>query len=208
MPYQDTVFGGLMKAFPRWRFDKLAERHASGLPGSGAFRRGASSRRWCSPSCRARARCARRSVRWNAFRASTPIWVWRRCGGLRLRMPTGYVRRPCSRTYSRPWSPGWAHLRASAGGRCCASSTRRRVLVGQADRELGGRRRRQAARGLRPGRRCACLLCRDLGQGQRHHAGQAPPHRARRDLRLRQGLLRLHLLGRHRRQGEPLRPPA
>ena len=27
MPYQDTVFGGLMKAFPRWRFDKLVERH-------------------------------------------------------------------------------------------------------------------------------------------------------------------------------------
>ena len=23
MPYQDTVFGGLMKAFPRWRFEKL-----------------------------------------------------------------------------------------------------------------------------------------------------------------------------------------
>ena len=29
MPYQDTVFGGLMKAFPRWRFDKLAERHGA-----------------------------------------------------------------------------------------------------------------------------------------------------------------------------------
>ena len=27
MPYQDTVFGGLMKAFPRWRFEKLVERH-------------------------------------------------------------------------------------------------------------------------------------------------------------------------------------
>ncbi len=27
MPYQDTVFGGLMKAFPRWRFDRLVERH-------------------------------------------------------------------------------------------------------------------------------------------------------------------------------------
>jgi len=29
MPYQDTVFGGLMKAFPRWRFDKLVERHGA-----------------------------------------------------------------------------------------------------------------------------------------------------------------------------------
>ncbi len=29
MPYQDTVFGELMKAFPRWRFDKLAERHGA-----------------------------------------------------------------------------------------------------------------------------------------------------------------------------------
>ncbi len=29
MPYQDTIFGGLMKAFPRWRFDKLAERHGA-----------------------------------------------------------------------------------------------------------------------------------------------------------------------------------
>ena len=27
MPYQDTVFGGLMKAFPRWRFEKLVKRH-------------------------------------------------------------------------------------------------------------------------------------------------------------------------------------
>ena len=27
MPYQDTVFGGLMKAFPRWRFEKLVRRH-------------------------------------------------------------------------------------------------------------------------------------------------------------------------------------
>ena len=29
MPYQDTVFGGLMKVFPRWRFEKLAERHGA-----------------------------------------------------------------------------------------------------------------------------------------------------------------------------------
>ena len=29
MPYQDTVFGGLMKAFPRWRFDKLVQRHGA-----------------------------------------------------------------------------------------------------------------------------------------------------------------------------------
>ncbi len=29
MPYQDTIFGGLMKAFPRWRFDKLADRHGA-----------------------------------------------------------------------------------------------------------------------------------------------------------------------------------
>ena len=29
MPYQDTVFGGLMKAFPRWRFDKLVRRHGA-----------------------------------------------------------------------------------------------------------------------------------------------------------------------------------
>ena len=29
MPYQDTVFGGLMKGFPRWRFDKLADRHGA-----------------------------------------------------------------------------------------------------------------------------------------------------------------------------------
>lgn len=27
MRYQDTVFGGLMKAFPRWRFDALVARH-------------------------------------------------------------------------------------------------------------------------------------------------------------------------------------
>ena len=77
----------------------------------------------------------------------------------------------------------------------------------QADRELGGRRRRQAARGLRPWRRRARLLCRDPGQGQRHHPGQALPHRARRDLRLRQGLLRLRLLGSPRCRGVPLRHP-
>ena len=29
MPYQDTIFGGLMKAFPRWRFDKLVQRHGA-----------------------------------------------------------------------------------------------------------------------------------------------------------------------------------
>ena len=29
MRYQDTVFGGMMKAFPRWRFEKLAARHAA-----------------------------------------------------------------------------------------------------------------------------------------------------------------------------------
>ena len=29
MPYQDTVFGGLMKAFPRWCFKKLVERHGA-----------------------------------------------------------------------------------------------------------------------------------------------------------------------------------
>ena len=29
MPYQDTVFGGLMKAFPRWRFEKLVQRHGA-----------------------------------------------------------------------------------------------------------------------------------------------------------------------------------
>ena len=29
MPYQDTVFGGLMKAFPRWRFEKLVRRHGA-----------------------------------------------------------------------------------------------------------------------------------------------------------------------------------
>ena len=29
MPYQDTVFGGLMKVFPRWRFEKLVERHGA-----------------------------------------------------------------------------------------------------------------------------------------------------------------------------------
>ena len=29
MPYQDMVFGGLMKAFPRWRFKKLVERHGA-----------------------------------------------------------------------------------------------------------------------------------------------------------------------------------
>ena len=29
MRYQDTVFGGLMKAFPRWRFDRLVERHGA-----------------------------------------------------------------------------------------------------------------------------------------------------------------------------------
>ena len=27
MPYQDMVFGGLMKAFPRWHFEKLVQRH-------------------------------------------------------------------------------------------------------------------------------------------------------------------------------------
>ena len=29
MRYQDTVFGGLMKAFPRWRFDALVARHGA-----------------------------------------------------------------------------------------------------------------------------------------------------------------------------------
>ena len=29
MPYQDTVFGGLMKAFPHWRFEKLVRRHGA-----------------------------------------------------------------------------------------------------------------------------------------------------------------------------------
>ena len=29
MPYQDTVFGGLMKVFPRWRFERLVERHGA-----------------------------------------------------------------------------------------------------------------------------------------------------------------------------------
>ena len=29
MPYQDTVFGGLMKVFPRWRFEKLVQRHGA-----------------------------------------------------------------------------------------------------------------------------------------------------------------------------------
>ena len=27
MRYQDTVFGGLMKVFPRWRFEKFVDRH-------------------------------------------------------------------------------------------------------------------------------------------------------------------------------------
>ena len=30
MRYQDTVFGGLMKAFPRWRFEALVKRHGAG----------------------------------------------------------------------------------------------------------------------------------------------------------------------------------
>ena len=29
MPYQDTVFGALMKAFPRWRFETLVQRHGA-----------------------------------------------------------------------------------------------------------------------------------------------------------------------------------
>ena len=29
MRYQDTVFGGLMKWFPRWRFEALVERHGA-----------------------------------------------------------------------------------------------------------------------------------------------------------------------------------
>ena len=53
-----------------------------------------------------------------------PISGWNRCAALPLPMPTGSVRRPCSKTSSRPWSGSWARLMAGAGRRCCASSTR------------------------------------------------------------------------------------
>ena len=208
MPYQDTVFGGLMKAFPRWRFDKLVERHRGGLSGPAALVVEPAPGHGVRPAVWLALRCARRSVRWNAFRAAMPISGWNRCAALRWRMPTGCVRRPCSRNVLEALVGELGRRGGRRGKEMLRLIDATRVDGRQADRELGGRRCRQAARGLRPRRGRASLLCRDLGQDERHHAGQALPHRARRNLRLRQGLLRLRLLGCARCQGLPASSPA
>ena len=195
MPYQDTIFGGLMKAFPRWRFEKLAERHGVDfrvrrLSSWSQFQAMVFCQLSGSRSLREAVGCAGTlsgHPRPSGARSGAAVDL----GGCQPGATGGPVRR-------RPRGPGRPVGRVLGRARA-GDAAPRRCDPGpgrQADRELGGRRLRQAARGLRPGRGRACLLRRDLGQGQRHHAGQALPRRARRDLRLRQGLLRLRLLGR------------
>ena len=207
MRYQDTVFGGLMKAFPRWRFEALVKRH-------GADRR------------------VRRLPCWSQFLAM----LYAQLSGARsLREVIAALERfpwqPCASRFEagaafdlggrQPASPG-GPVRGRAGGlggatlwlggparaRDAAPDRRHPCDGRQADHTLAGRRQRQAACGLRPRNGDAGLLCGNLGPGQRHHACQAVSDRARRDLCVRQGLLRLRLLGGIGRQGLPLRHPA
>ena len=202
MPYQDTVFGGLMKAFPRWRFEKLVRRHRADyrvrrLPSWTQFSAMVFAQLSGSRSLREGGRCAG-TLSEQPCPSGVGAGAALDACGCQPAASGGLVRR-------RTGGLGRAAGRVFGPARAGDAAPDRRDPVGgrQADRQLAGRWLRQAARGLCPRRRGACLLCRDLGTGQRHHPCQTLPRRARCHLRLRQGLLRLRLLGSARRQRVP-----
>ena len=131
MPYQDTVFGALMKAFPRWRFETLVQRH------------GADYR-------------LRRLSPWSQLQAMVFAQLsgsrsLREVVGALERFPKSHahlglapVRRSTLSDANRVRSPALfedvlealvaqlgASVVADAGGRCCASIDATRVLVGK-----------------------------------------------------------------------------
>jgi hypothetical protein len=97
---------------------------------------------------------------------------------------------------------------AGSGARSAAPDRRHPHPRRQSRATLGDRWRHQAARRVRSDRQPDHLLCRHLVADQRRDRRQVVSDRARRPLRVRQGLLLLHVLGEPGRRWLPVRHPA
>ena len=207
MRYQDTVFGGLMKAFPRWRFEALVKRHEAD-------------------------RRVRRLPSWSQFLAMLyaqlsgarslreVIAALDRFPGSHAHLGLKPVRRSTLADANRLRPAAlFEDVLAALVGQLSRSSGRQgremlrlidatRVVVGKriTHWQVDGSVKLHVV--YDPGVETPVCLCGDVGPGQRHHACQAVSDRAGRDLCVRQGLLRLRLLGGAGRCGLPLRHPA